>query len=82
MNPAETNQTNSLNSKIADDPICRCGKIQNDSILPNSAETVWKNLLKFADDPILPMWMNQAKTIWKSSLKLQMTLFCCCYESS
>ena len=56
----------------------RCGKIQNDPILRNPAETVRKNLLKFADHPILPKWMNQAKTIWKSSLKLQMTLFCRC----
>ena len=40
---------------------CRCGKMQNDPILPNPAETVRKNLVNFADDPILPMWMNQAK---------------------
>ena len=42
-------------------------KIQNDPILPNPAKTVWKNLLEFADGPILPLWMNQAKTIWKKS---------------
>ena len=30
-------------------------KMQNDPILPNSAETVRKNVLKFADDPILPL---------------------------
>ena len=42
-------------------------KIQNDPILPNPAKTVSKNLLEFADGPILPLWMNQAKTIWKKS---------------
>ena len=60
----------------------RCGKIQNNPILLNPAETVQKNLLKFADDPILQMWMNKAKTIWNSSLKLQMTLFAAADESS
>ena len=38
-------------------------KIKNDSILPNPAETVSKNLLKFADNPILLLWMNQPKSI-------------------
>ena len=44
-------------------------KIQNDPILPNPAKTVWKNLLESADDPILPLYMNQGKTIWKNPLK-------------
>ena len=62
---------------------CRCGKIQNDSILPqsemNPTKAIEKNHIKFAvADPILPLWMNQAKTIWKNSFKLQMTLFCHC----
>ena len=30
-------------------------KIPNGPILPNPAKTVWKNLLEFADDPILPL---------------------------
>ena len=38
-------------------------KIQNEPFLPNPAETVQKNFLKFADDPILRLWMNQVKTI-------------------
>ena len=66
-NPAETIWTNPL--KL----FCRCGKIQNDPILPwqiNPAKTIQRSTLKFADDPILPLWMNQAKTIWKHSLKL------------
>ena len=41
----------------------------------NPAKT---NPLKFANDPILLLWMNQAKSIWKNSLKLQVTLFCHC----
>ena len=35
----------------------------------NPAKTIQKNPLKFADDPILPLWMNQAKTIQKTALK-------------
>ena len=55
-------------------PICRCGKIQNDLILPrqmNPTKTIGNNHIKFAVDPILPLWMNQAKTIWKNSFKLR-----------
>ena len=44
-------------------------KMQNLPILPNPAETFRKNLLQFADDPILLLSMNQAKTIWKDPLK-------------
>ena len=35
----------------------------------NPAKTIQKNPLRFADDPILPLWMNQAKIIWKNPLK-------------
>ena len=42
----------------------------------NPTKTIGNNHIKFAVDPILPLWMNQAKTIWKNSFKLQMTLFC------
>ena len=59
---------------------CRCGKVQSDLILPrsemNPTKAIEKNHIKFAVDPILPLWTNQAKTIWKNFLKLQMTLFC------
>ena len=44
----------------------------------NPTKAIEKNHMKFAVDPILPLWMNQAKTILKNSLKLQMTLFCRC----
>ena len=44
----------------------------------NPAKAIQKNPLKFADEPILPLWMNQAETIWKNSFKLQMTLLCHC----
>ena len=47
------------------------GKIQNDPILPNPAKAVRKNLLKFADDFILPLWLNQAETIQLNSRKIQ-----------
>ena len=37
----------------------------------NPAKTFQKNPLKFADDPILPLWINQAKTIQKNPLKCE-----------
>ena len=46
-------------------------KMQNLPVFPNSAKTVRKNLLKFADDPIFPLWMNQAKTIQLNPRKIQ-----------
>ena len=67
--------------KIADDPILSLWmnkartielnprKIRNDPNLLNPAKTVRKNLLEFADDPILPLKMNQAKTFWKNPMK-------------
>ena len=79
MNQAKTIWKNSF--KLQMTLFCRCGKIQNDPILPrqmNPTKTIGNNHIKFAVDPILPLWMNQAKTIWKNSFNLQMTLFCCC----
>ena len=35
----------------------------------NPAKIIQKNSLKFADDNILPLWMNQAITIQKNPLK-------------
>ena len=34
-------------------------------------KTVQKNLLKFADNPIFPLWVNQAKTIQLNPRKMQ-----------
>ena len=45
--------------------------MQNLPVFPNSAKTVWKNLSKFADDPIFLLWMNQAKTIQLNPRKIQ-----------
>ena len=51
-------------------------KLQNDPILPNPAKTVRKNLLtEFADDSILPLWMNQAKLFSGILEKCKRTLF-------
>ena len=32
---------------------------------------LFEKILKFADDPILPMWMNQVKTIQVNPRKMQ-----------
>ena len=65
MNQAKTIWKNSLKLQVT--LFCHCGmnkagaielnprKISNDPILLNPAETVRKNLLEFADDPILPL---------------------------
>ena len=46
-------------------------RMQNLPVFPNSAKTVRKIFLKFADDPILPLWVNQAKTIQLNPRKMQ-----------
>ena len=64
MNPAKTIQKNPLKFADVDNILplwmnkdrtieLNPRKIQNDPILPNPTETFWKNLLEFADDPIL-----------------------------
>ena len=67
MNQAKTISKNSL--KLQMTLFCRCGKIQNDPILKiqndpilprqmNPTKTIGNNHIKFAVDPILPLWKN------------------------
>ena len=56
MNQAKNYWKNSL--KLQMTLFCRCGKIQNDPILPwymNPTKTIKRRPLTFADDPILPL---------------------------